>query len=179
VRLLRQQADASVAGGEKYVHPEVGYNSRLDEIQAALLRVKLPHLAEWNAQRIGNAASYQSLLGEAGLRLPAARKDGSHVYCLYTLRCQLRDGLRRHLSRCGIGTAVYYPLPLHLQEAYRGLGYREGDLPVSETLAREVLSIPSYPELTRPQIETVAGAVVEFAEQHTETMAQEVTADEL
>jgi dTDP-4-amino-4,6-dideoxygalactose transaminase len=179
VRLLRQQADASVAGGEKYLHPEVGYNSRLDELQAALLRVKLPHLAGWNAQRIRNAASYESLLREAGIGLPAARRDGSHVYCLYTLRCQFRDGLRRHLSRRGIGTAVYYPLPLHLQEAYRGLGYREGDLPVSEELAKQVLSIPSYPELTLPQIETVAGAVVEFAEQDTEITAEEVTADEL
>jgi len=179
VRLLRQQADASVAGGEKYLHPEVGYNSRLDEFQAALLRVKLPHLAAWNAQRIGNAASYGSLLRKAGIGLPAARQDGSHVYCLYTLRCQSRDGLRRHLSRRGIGTAVYYPLPLHLQEAYRNLGYREGDLPVSETLAKQVLSIPSYPELTLPQIETVARAVVEFVDQHTEIMTEEVSADEL
>ena len=179
VRLLRQQADASVAGGEKYLHPEVGYNSRLDEFQAALLRVKLPHLAAWNAQRIGNAASYGSLLRKAGIGLPAARQDGSHVYCLYTLRCQSRDGLRRHLSRRGIGTAIYYPLPLHLQEAYRNLGYREGDLPVSETLAKQVLSIPSYPELTLPQIETVARAVVEFVDQHTEIMTEEVSADEL
>jgi dTDP-4-amino-4,6-dideoxygalactose transaminase len=162
VRLLRQQADASVLGGRKYHHPAVGYNSRLDEMQAAILRVKLPHLESWNRLRAQHADHYRRLLRESGLALPARSRDGSHVYCLYTVRCSRRDELRRHLWEQGIGTEIYYPLPLHLQEAYRGLGYREGDLPVAERLAREVLSIPVYPELSDERIERVAEAILEF-----------------
>jgi len=162
VRLLRQQADASVLGGRKYHHPTVGYNSRLDEMQAAILRVKLPHLESWNRLRAEHAERYRRLLKSAGIGLPAPSRQGSHVYCLFTVRCVERDALRRHLWERGVGTEIYYPLPLHLQEAYQGLGYREGDLPVSERLAKEVLSIPVYPELTNESIDRVAGAILEF-----------------
>jgi dTDP-4-amino-4,6-dideoxygalactose transaminase len=105
--------------------------------------------------------------------LPASRRDGTHVYCLYTIRHPRREGLRSHLLARGIATEIYYPLPLHLQEAYRGLGYGEGDLPVSERLSREVLSIPIYPELTAEQVGRVADAVLEFAGSEAESGAEE------
>jgi dTDP-4-amino-4,6-dideoxygalactose transaminase len=173
VRLLRQQADASVAGGRKYYHPAVGYNSRLDEMQAAILRVKLPHLDSWNSLRARHAERYRELLRGAPIGLPNRNRNGSHVYCLYTVRCARRDELRAHLRERGIGTEIYYPLPLHLQEAYRGLGYQEGDLPVAEGLAREVLSIPIYPELTDEQVDYVASAILEFTGEHAEVLAKE------
>jgi dTDP-4-amino-4,6-dideoxygalactose transaminase len=163
VRLLRQQADASVLGGRKYFHPEVGFNSRLDELQAAVLRVKLPHLDAWNEARRRHAERYHDLLLGSGVRLPAPSVEGSHVYCLYTVRSRRRDALRAHLRDRGVGTEIYYPLPLHLQQAYRATGGREGDHPVAEGLAREVLSIPVYPELSEQQVGWVARAIREFA----------------
>jgi dTDP-4-amino-4,6-dideoxygalactose transaminase len=163
VRLLRQQADASVAGGEKYTHPMVGYNSRLDEVQAAVLRLKLPRLDAWNARRVEHANLYRKRLAGSGIGLPAASVDGSHIYSLFTLRCPWRDELRARLAERGIGSAIYYPVPLHLQGAYRDLGYENGSLPVAERLAREVVSIPLYPELTVEQVEAVADAVLESA----------------
>ncbi|UCC69030.1 MAG: DegT/DnrJ/EryC1/StrS family aminotransferase [Armatimonadota bacterium] len=173
VRLLRQQADASMVGGQKYVHPAVGYNSRLDELQAAVLRVKLPHLESWNRFRQKHARRYRARLRDSGLGLPARSRDGSHVYCLFTLRCAQRDELRQHLWECGVGTEIYYPLPLHLQEAYRDLGYREGDLPVSETLCKRALSIPVYPELTPEQVDSVADAILEFIHSRAEAKTEE------
>jgi dTDP-4-amino-4,6-dideoxygalactose transaminase len=162
VRLLRQQADASALGGKKFHHPTVGYNSRLDEVQAAVLRVKLPHLDSWNRLRALHADRYRRLLKEADIDLPATNRKGSHVYCLYTVRHPRRDQLRRHLWEQGIGTEVYYPIPLHLQEAYRGLGYHEGDFPVAERLSQQALSIPVYPELTNEGIDRVARAIADF-----------------
>jgi dTDP-4-amino-4,6-dideoxygalactose transaminase len=173
VRLLRQQADASVLGGAKYTHPTVGYNSRLDEMQAAILRVKLPHLESWNHLRATHAERYRKRLEGSGVMLPDSRRDGTHVYCLYTIRHPQRERLRSHLLVRGIATEIYYPLPLHLQEAYRGLGYGEGELPVSERLSREVLSIPIYPELTAEQVGRVADAVLEFAGSEAESGAEE------
>lgn len=163
IRLLRQQADAAVLGGRKYYHPKVGYNSRLDEIHAAILRLKLPRLDGWNQLRIAHAERYARLLSGSGIALPTSSADGSHVYCVYTLRGADRDGLRCHLTERNIGTTIYYPLPLHLQEAYRHLGHKAGDLPVAERLAEQVLSIPIYPELTETQIDTVAEAILEVA----------------
>lgn len=162
VRLLRHQADASVVGGEKYVHAAVGYNSRLDEIQAAVLRVKLRRLDAWNARRIEHAQRYRARLSEAGVALPPESRDRSHVYSLFTLRHERRDELQAHLAECGIGTAVYYRVPLHLQQAYRDLGYQEGDLPVAERLAREALCIPVFPELRDEEVDRVAEAVAAF-----------------
>jgi len=162
IKLLRQQADASVLGGPKYTHPAVGYNSRLDELQAAILRVKLPHLDSWNRLRQHHAEEYRARLRNSGLQLPGQNRKGSHVYCLYTVRCEQRDALRRWLRESRIGCEIYYPLPLHLQDAYRGLGYKEGDLPRAERLSRECLSIPVYPELTREQLDRVVDAITSF-----------------
>jgi dTDP-4-amino-4,6-dideoxygalactose transaminase len=179
VRLLRQQADASVLGGQKYTHPAVGYNSRLDEIQAAILRVKLPHLDSWNRLRQRHAERYLSHLRDSGILLPEASRNGSHVYCLYTIRCERRDELRQWLQACGVGFELYYPLPLHLQEAYRDLGYREGGLPWAERLSRECLSIPLYPELTGEQVDRVAEVILEFAEGKAGVQAEEAVGREL
>ncbi len=179
VRLLRQQADASVLGGQKYTHPAVGYNSRLDEIQAAILRVKLPHLDSWNRLRQEHAERYRSRLRDSGIVLPEANRNGSHVYCLYTIRCERRDELRKWLRGCGVGFELYYPLPLHLQEAYRGLGYQEGDLPWAERLSRECLSIPLYPELTAEQVDRVAEVILEFMGGKAKVEAEEAVGHEL
>ena len=179
MRLLRQQADASVIGGEKYTHPAVGYNSRLDEIQAAILRVKLPHLDSWNALRQQHSQRYRRRLKDLGLVLPEPSRNGSHVYCLYTIRCERRDELRAWLRDYRIGFGAYYPLPLHLQEAYRGLGYQEGDLPNAERLSRECLSIPIYPELTADQVDQVADAIQEFIGDHAAIKEGETVSHEL
>jgi dTDP-4-amino-4,6-dideoxygalactose transaminase len=164
IRLLRWQADASVLGGMKYTHPAVGYNSRLDEMQAAILRVKLPHLDSWNRLRQRHAEQYSKRLADSGLVLPAPSRNGSHVYCLYTILCERRDALRQWLREHRIGCENYYPLPLHLQEAYRALGYKEGDLPHSERLARQCLSIPMYPELPVERLQRVADAIMAFVQ---------------
>jgi dTDP-4-amino-4,6-dideoxygalactose transaminase len=179
IRLLRLQADAAVFGGTKYTHPAVGYNSRLDEMQAAILRVKLPHLDSWNRLRQMHAEEYRYKLRNSGLALPEPNRNGSHVYCLYTLRLPQRDVLRRRLRECRIGCEIYYPLPLHLQEAYQGLGYREGDLPNAERLSREALSIPVYPELTAEQVDRIADAVMVFLERNAEIRAEETVGHEL
>lgn len=173
LRLLRMQGDASVIGGMKYTHPTVGYNSRLDEMQAAILRVKLPHLDRWNCYRAEHADHYRRRLRDANVLLPAPAEDHGHVYCLFTIRCEQRDELRQFLRERRIGCEVYYPLPLHLQEAYRGLGYREGDLPNAERLSRECLSIPIYPELTAEQVDVVADSILEFAGRRNEIHAEE------
>jgi len=179
IRLVRNQADASVVGGIKYTHPVVGYNSRLDEIQAAILRVKLPHLDSWNRLRQHHAQRYRHGLKETGVSPPAQPRDGSHVYCLYTVRCGQRDGLRQWLREQKIGTEIYYPRPLHLQEAYHGLGYREGDLPHAERLSKECLSIPVYPELTHQQLDRVTDAIRAFLRGGAEMRAEETVGHQL
>jgi dTDP-4-amino-4,6-dideoxygalactose transaminase len=176
IRLLRQQADASVLGGQKYTHPAVGYNSRLDEMQAAILRVKLPHLDSWNRLRQEHAQRYRAQLRDSGMLLPGLDRNGSHVYCLFTLRCRDRDELRAWLREHGIGCEIYYPLPLHMQEAYRRLGYREGDLPQAERLSKECLSIPVYPELSVEQLDRVAGVLQAFEESRTGGKTKETVA---
>jgi len=138
-----------------------GTNSRLDELQAALLRVKLRYLEEWNGARRQRAAWY----GEFLPGRPAGPLPGEdHVYHLYVVRSPRRDALQSYLRARGIGTDVHYPLPAHLQPVYRPLGYAEGAFPVSERLAREVLSLPMYPELTCAEVEAVAAAVRSFEE---------------
>ena len=147
----------------------------MDEIQAAILRVKLPHLDAWNRARCNHAQTYAEQLKYTGLVLPSMADDGSHVYCLYTIRSTQRDGLRAHLRAQGIGTDTYYPLPLHLQEAYAHLSYQPGDLPVCEQLAKEVLSIPIYPDLAPEQIAVVTGAILEFLGEGAHLIPQETT----
>lgn len=163
VRLLR------VHGAKpKYHHHVLGVNSRLDELQAAVLRVKLPHLDGWNERRREIAARYGHLLQPVAdavgddLRLPTAPAYAYHVYHQYTLQTPRRDELRAFLQAHGVGTAVYYPLPLHLQPVFAPLGYREGDLPAAEAAAREVLSLPMFPELTDAEVQYVAATVTEF-----------------
>jgi len=151
-------------GGLKtYFHDEVGFNSRLDSLQAAVLMAKLPHLEKWSAARRRNAAYYDEAFADvADLRTPAIDPQNVSIYNQYTLRVSRRDDLQGHLKEKGIGHAVYYPLPLHLQPCFAYLGYRQGELPESERAAKEVLSLPVYPELTEGQLDEVVGAVREF-----------------
>jgi dTDP-4-amino-4,6-dideoxygalactose transaminase len=146
-----------------YYHEEVGYNSRLDALQAAVLRAKLPHLQGWSARRREHAAYYDAAFADVPeVRTPAVDPANQSIYNQYTLRAERRDALQEHLKRCGIGTAVYYPLPLHLQPCFAYLGYRAGSCPEAERASGEVLSLPVYPELTRAQLDEVAGAVRAF-----------------
>ncbi len=153
-----------------YHHDHIGLNSRLDALVAAVLHVKLPHLDGWNDRRAGNAANYARLFTEAGLcehvTLPVTDAGNVHVFNQYTIRAGRRDELAAHLKERGIGHRVYYPVPLHLQECYRPLGYQKGDLPVSERMAREVLSLPIYPELTDGQMELVVEQIRDFYSGH-------------
>jgi len=158
---------------ERYLHDEIGANSRLDALQAAVLRVKLPHLERWNARRRELAAEYDRLFSRAGLvaersdamvplRLLKTASEAQHIFHQYVIRTRRRDELRAFLSARGIGTQVYYPLPLHLQKCFAYLGYREGDLPESERAAREVLALPMFPELAADEQRYVVGAIAEF-----------------
>lgn len=152
---------------EKYFHKYVGLNSRLDGFQGAVLRVKLPHLDDWTERRRRNAAAYNKLFENHGLTEqltpPVARGDAKHIYNQYVIRVpNRRDELREYLTRHGIGTDIYYPVPLHLQECFAYLGYRAGALPKSEKAANETLALPIYPELGRNQIEFVALTIAEF-----------------
>ncbi len=163
LRLLR------VHGGRQlYHHRFVGWNSRLDALQAAVLRVKLPHLDDWSAGRAANAERYDSWLRQTRLvdagkvTLPGRSPDSNHIFNQYTLRVVERDRLREHLQAREIGHSVYYPVPLHLQECFGELGYRQGDFPVAERACREVISLPVYPELTETQQRRVVDALVEF-----------------
>jgi dTDP-4-amino-4,6-dideoxygalactose transaminase len=152
----------------KYHHKTIGINSRLDAIQAAVLRVKLGHLEDWTKSRQRNAERYQSLFREAGLSesigLPFVRSDARHVYHQFVIRVRdgKRDSLREHLRDRGVGADVYYPVPLHLQECFAYLGYKENDLPVAETAAKETLALPIYPELTPEQQEYVVSTIGDF-----------------
>jgi len=142
---------------EKYVHKFLGTNSRLDAIQAAVLRVKLPHVDRWNARRREIAALYDELLREVDVVVtPHVRSGCIHVYHQYSVRVPDRDKVRKRLAEAGVATAVHYPIPLHLQEAFGYLGYKEGDFPVAEKVSREVLSLPMFPELTDEEICYVA-----------------------
>jgi len=149
-----------------YLHPRVGGNFRLHALQAAILRVKLPHVSKWIDGRRRNADRYRELIGEAGLNevvgLPEAVGGRGHTYNQFMVRSQRRDDLRAHLLDRGIGCSVYYPLPLHLQPCFSELGYSEGDLPVAEQASREVLALPVFPELTDDEIEEVVGAIADF-----------------
>ncbi len=147
----------------KYVSSEPGWNSRLDEIQAAILRVKLRHLPEWQHARQMHAAAYTKLLlGIPGVAPPLVAEGYEHVFHQYTIRVERRDAVQQFLSERKIGSAVYYPVPLHLQPLYASLGYKAGDFPHAEHAAQEVLSLPMFPELRSGQIARVAEAVSEF-----------------
>jgi len=154
LRLLRSHGE-----DVRYHHAIDGYNARPDELQSAMLRVKLPHLERWNELRRGVAAEYHRLLADLPFERPELIGSGEHVYHQYVIRSLERDPVRAQLTEMGIGTGIHYPIPVHLQEAYRDLGYRAGEFPHSERAAREVLSLPLYPEMTNVQVETVAAAI--------------------
>jgi len=159
LRTLRNHGQAS-----RYISTEPGWNSRLDEIQAAILRVKLRHLPAWQKVRQANAAKYSKLLaGIAGIRTPVTPDGYEHVFHQYTIRCGRRDALQKFLSERKIGSTIYYPVPLHLQPLYAGLGHKPGDFPNAEHVAGEILSLPMYPELSEDKIGRVAAAIAEFA----------------
>jgi dTDP-4-amino-4,6-dideoxygalactose transaminase len=155
----------------RYFHDEVGWNSRLDSLQAAVLEVKLRHLPRWNQQRRSLALRYDQLLTQAGLAarntaeglvLPFTDPHATHVFHQYVIRAPRRDDLRQYLADRQIGTEVYYPLPLHLQTSLASLGYRQGDFPISEQAASEVLALPIYPELRDDEQQTVVDAIRSF-----------------
>ncbi len=152
-------------GRQMYHHEEVGYNSRLDALQAAVLSVKLPHLDRWSAARRENARFYDEALAELpGIRTPVVLPENESIVNQYTVRVLhgRRDELMDFLRERGVGSSIYYPVPLHLQECFANLGYREGDFPESERACREVLSLPVFPELTEAEREHVVAAVREF-----------------
>jgi dTDP-4-amino-4,6-dideoxygalactose transaminase len=147
---------------EKYTHQWPGMNSRLDALQAAVLDVKLDHLDDWTRARQRNAALYRELLSGVVTTPAAQRYQTNHVYNQFVIRCARRDELRAFLAESGVGTEVYYPLPLHLQPALSSYGLKAGDFPVSEQLAEEVLALPIFAELTGEEITMVAGLIREF-----------------
>lgn len=150
-------------GAKQYFHDEVGYNSRLDALQAAVLLAKLPHLAEWSAARRAHAAYYDAAFADVSeVRVPTIDPHNESIFNQYTIRAERRDALQAHLRAKGIGNAIYYPLPLHLQPCFRYLGYEEGSCPESERAAHEVLSLPVFPELTRAQQDETIEAVRSF-----------------
>jgi dTDP-4-amino-4,6-dideoxygalactose transaminase len=150
----------------RYYHLLVGANFRMDALQAAILRVKAPHLARWTERRRENANRYRALFRDAGVldrvTLPVEAQDRLHIYNQFVIRSADRDALKQHLDSAGIGTEIYYPVPFHLQPCFAYLGYRAGSLPVAERAAKESLAIPIYSELTAAQQQTVVGAVAEF-----------------
>lgn len=156
VRSLRQYGWRT-----RYVSDEPGLNSRLDELQAALLRVKLRRLEAWNRQRQALAARYDELLAGSAVATPFVAPGNEHVYHLYVARCQQRDALQAHLARCGIATAIHYPAPVHQQPAYRRLA-PPGGLPETERVAAEILSLPLYPQMPMEHVDQVAACVREF-----------------
>jgi dTDP-4-amino-4,6-dideoxygalactose transaminase len=175
-------------GKPKYYHRVVGVNSRLDALHAAVLRVKLRHLDDWTAGRQGNAKLYDSLFAEAGAATSAVSLDvggfpirtpqpapatARHIYNQYVIRVPagLRDAVREDLTAKGVGTEIYYPVPLHLQECFADLGYQRGDLPHSERAADETIALPIYPELTEEQIRHVASTIISYVGEHAAVQA--------
>jgi dTDP-4-amino-4,6-dideoxygalactose transaminase len=162
-RLRRLRVHGSAT---RYEHAELGINSRMDAVQAAVLDAKLPHLDAWTEARIARAAIYDELFAavrlDAELRLPRVHPGARHVFHQYVVRAPRRDELRAHLQRAGIGSEIYYPIPLHLQQCFAPLGYKRGELPESERAAADVLALPLYPELTRAQQERVVGTIAAF-----------------
>lgn len=163
VRILRDHGSE-----RRYEHDSFGLNGRLDELQAAVLRIKLRCLDEWNNRRRENAAIYNTALEGCGVERPVELVGCRHVYHLYVIRTRNRDALRDHLMNKGIGTGIHYPIPCHLQPPYRKYGFGEGSLPVTEAAAREILSLPMYAELTQEQILRVAEEIRLFQEEQQE-----------
>ncbi len=150
-------------GAKQYFHDEVGYNSRLDALQAAVLVAKLPHLASWSERRRQHARYYDGAFADVPeIRTPTIEAANESIYNQYTIRVERRDALQTHLKSAGIGNAVYYPLPLHLQPCFAYLGYKQGEFPESERAANEVVSIPVFPELTKAQQDETIDVIRQF-----------------
>src|SRR6267142_1035247 len=158
----RQEMLRNYGQKEKYQHLFRSYNRRLDTLQAAVLRVKLKYLEKWNAARRWNAVLYHKSLEGRGVVLPGEAGGAESVWHLYVIRSERRDMLREHLISRGISAGIHYPIPIHLQPAYRDLGYKRGDFPVTESCAQQVLSLPMYAEITQSQIEYVADTIGSF-----------------
>jgi dTDP-4-amino-4,6-dideoxygalactose transaminase len=158
IRIIRDHGQA-----QKYYHQIEGYNGRLDAIQAGILQVKLRHLAAWNEQRRQCAKQYNDLLGSIeGIGLPWEPAWAKSVYHLYVVQVENRQALQQHMTNAGIGTGIHYPVPLHLQQAYCNLGYRQGDFPVAEKKAAEILSLPMFPGLTYREQTRITEEVIAF-----------------
>jgi len=160
---------------KKYVHTERGTNSRLDGLQAAILRVKLRHLDGWNEKRRNVAACYYDNLKDLQIKLPVTMADRNHVYHLFVIETDNRDELLQYMSQKEIFCGIHYPIPLHLQGAYRELGYKEGDFPVSERSASRILSLPVYPELKKEEIRYIKNTINEFVSITTSTPLASIT----
>jgi dTDP-4-amino-4,6-dideoxygalactose transaminase len=160
VRLLRNLGQRA-----KYDHQIKGYNRRLDTVQAAVLRVKLPHLDSWNEGRRRAAAEYDRLLADLPVITPRLLPGVESVYHLYLIRVRDRDRLMNHLKQAGVATGIHYPVPIHLQAAYRDLGYQRGDFPITEALADEILSLPMYAELSNGAITYVVDVIADYVDQ--------------
>ena len=173
VRLLR-----NIGQRVKYYHEVKGFNHRLDTIQAAVLKVKLPHLDGWNAERRRAAASYAEMLADLPLITPRTADYAEHIFHLYVVRVHNREPLMEYLKERGIATGLHYPIPIHLQPAYSELGYKAGDFPITEAYAETILSLPIFPELTDEKVAYVVDAIRAFYQAHPdEMMAQAVAAD--
>jgi dTDP-4-amino-4,6-dideoxygalactose transaminase len=159
LRLLRCYGEK-----RKYEHRIKGGNSRLDELQAAVLRVKLKYLDQWNDERREKASRFSERLASLGIVCPLARKGSRHVYHLYVIRTGKRDALQRFLKKREIGTLIHYPIPIHQQKAFKELGYRRGDLPLTEQYSRKILSLPFFPEIKESEMEEVARGIQHFME---------------
>ncbi len=158
----RARAIREHGSSTRYYHDEIGYNYRMEGLQGAVLGVQLPHLSAWNARRRVIAHRYHELLQDTPLRLPLEAPDCESVYHLYVVRHAARDRLKAHLEAAGVGAALHYPHPLHLQKCFAHLGYKPGDFPVAERASRECLSLPIYPELTDEQVDYVASCIRSF-----------------
>lgn len=154
-----QNADDTVYNPLKYYNYLIGYNTRLDAIQAAILRVKLPYIDEWNAKRREIAKIYDESLKDTGLVTPFVDENNVPVYHMYILQSEEREIILGKLKEKGVATGVYYPVPLHLQKVYKNLGYKEGDMPVAEYLSHRTFAIPVYPELTKEQVDYVIDSI--------------------
>ncbi|MCD6256786.1 DegT/DnrJ/EryC1/StrS family aminotransferase [Candidatus Aerophobetes bacterium] len=158
LRLLRAHGGNS----SKYSYNALGYNSRLDELQAAILRVKLKYVDKWINLRRERASLYNELFSDIPLRVPCCESYAKHTFCVYTVKSPLRDKLREYLQTEGIGTKIYYPIPVHLQIAYKNLNYREGGFPAAEKACKQVISLPIYPELEKDKIFYIAEKIKNF-----------------
>ncbi len=161
VRMLRDHGTRV-----RYHHEIMSYNKRMDEMQAAVLKIKLPHLEQWNALRQAHAQTYTEQLRDVVDAVPVVQPWGTHVYCYYVIQVRERDQFQKALAQEGVGATIHYPIPIHLQSACAAYGYKPGQLPVTEALAQRIISLPMYPELTEEQLQFVIDTVKKHVVSH-------------